>query len=216
MFKQSAQFKKIALISGLIAASVFVSAEDMQYGITPPEVNAQSYILMDYYSGAVLTAVNADQRQYPASLTKMMTSYVVGQAIKQGKIHNSDMVTIGESAWGRNFSDSSKMFLNLNQQVSVEDLNKGVIIVSGNDASVALAEHVSGTALNFVDTMNRYVQQFGLQNTLTNILPRVIWQLSVRILFAIYRKNIKSTRKKILPLTKSNNRTATVYCGIKR
>ena len=165
MFKQSAQFKKFALISGLIAASVFVSAEDMQYGITPPEVNAQSYILMDYHSGAVLTAVNADQRQYPASLTKMMTSYVVGQAIKQGKIHNSDMVTIGESAWGRNFPDSSKMFLNLNQQVSVEDLNKGVIIVSGNDASVALAEHVSGTALNFVDTMNRYVQQFGLQNT---------------------------------------------------
>lgn len=165
MFKQSAQFKKFALISGLIAASVLASAEDMQYSITPPEVNAQSYILMDYHSGAVLTAVNADQRQYPASLTKMMTSYVVGQAIKQGKIHNSDMVTIGESAWGRNFPDSSKMFLNLNQQVSVEDLNKGVIIVSGNDASVALAEHVSGTALNFVDTMNRYVQQFGLQNT---------------------------------------------------
>ena len=165
MFKQSAQFKKFALISGLIAASVLASAEDMQYGIAPPEVNAQSYILMDYHSGAVLTAVNADQRQYPASLTKMMTSYVVGQAIKQGKIHNSDMVTIGESAWGRNFPDSSKMFLNLNQQVSVEDLNKGVIIVSGNDASVALAEHVSGTALNFVDTMNRYVQQFGLQNT---------------------------------------------------
>ncbi|VTM24708.1 D-alanyl-D-alanine carboxypeptidase dacA precursor [Stutzerimonas stutzeri] len=165
MFKQSAQFKKFALISGLIAASVLASAEDAQYGIAPPEVNAQSYILMDYHSGAVLTAVNADQRQYPASLTKMMTSYVVGQAIKQGKIHNSDMVTIGESAWGRNFPDSSKMFLNLNQQVSVEDLNKGVIIVSGNDASVALAEHVSGTALNFVDTMNRYVQQFGLQNT---------------------------------------------------
>lgn len=165
MLKQRANFKKIALISGLMAASTFASAEEMQYGITPPEVNAQTYILMDYHSGAVIAALNPDQRQYPASLTKMMTSYVVGQALKQGKIHNTDMVTIGESAWGRNFPDSSKMFLNLNQQVSVEDLNKGVIIVSGNDACVALAEHISGTVLNFVDTMNKYAQQFGLKNT---------------------------------------------------
>ncbi|BFU61177.1 MULTISPECIES: serine hydrolase [Rodentibacter] len=165
MFKQCAKFKKLVLISGLIGASAFVSAEDMQYGITPPQVNAQTYILMDYHSGAVLAALNPDQRQYPASLTKMMTSYVVGQALKQGKIHNTDMVTIGESAWGRNFPDSSKMFLNLNQQVSVEDLNKGVIIVSGNDACVALAEHISGSVLNFVDTMNKYSQQFGLKNT---------------------------------------------------
>lgn len=165
MFKQCAKFKKLVLISGLISASTFVSATDMQYGVTPPEVNAQTYILMDYHSGAVLAALNPDQRQYPASLTKMMTSYVVGQALKQGKIHNTDMVTIGESAWGRNFPDSSKMFLNLNQQVSVEDLNKGVIIVSGNDACVALAEHISGTVLNFVDTMNKYAQQFGLKNT---------------------------------------------------
>ena len=95
----------------------------------------------------------------------MMTSYVVGAALKQGKIHNEDMVTISESAWGRNFPDSSKMFLNLNQQVSVGDLNKGIIIVSGNDACVAVAEHISGTVANFVDTMNKYVQQFGLKNT---------------------------------------------------
>lgn len=165
MLKQSAKLTKTLLLSGMIAASGVVSAEDMQYGITPPEVNAQTYILMDYNSGAVLASLNPDQRQYPASLTKMMTSYVVGQALKQGKIHNSDLVTIGESAWGRNFPDSSKMFLNLNQQVSVEDLNRGVIVVSGNDACVALAEHISGTVLNFVDTMNKYAQQFGLKNT---------------------------------------------------
>ncbi|OOF46480.1 serine hydrolase [Rodentibacter trehalosifermentans] len=166
MLKQSAQLTKPLLLSGMLAASsVTIAQEEMQYGITPPQVNAQTYILMDYHSGAVLAALNPDQRQYPASLTKMMTSYVVGQALKQGKIHNTDMVTIGESAWGRNFPDSSKMFLNLNQQVSVQDLNKGVIIVSGNDASVALAEYTSGTVLNFVDTMNQYVQQFGLKNT---------------------------------------------------
>ena len=165
MLKQSAKLKKIVLFSGLMAASTFAAAEDIQYGIAVPEVNAQTYVLMDYNSGAVLASLNPDQRQYPASLTKMMTSYVVGAALKQGKIHNEDMVTISESAWGRNFPDSSKMFLNLNQQVSVGDLNKGIIIVSGNDACVAVAEHISGTVANFVDTMNKYVQQFGLKNT---------------------------------------------------
>jgi len=156
----------ILILSGLVASVTFAaSAEDMQYGITPPQITAQTYVLMDYNSGAILTALNPDQRQYPASLTKMMTSYVVGTALKQGKIHNEDMVTISETAWGRNFPDSSKMFLNLNQQVSVGDLNKGIIIVSGNDACVAVAEHISGTVANFVDTMNKYVQQFGLKNT---------------------------------------------------
>ena len=165
MLKQSAKLKKIVLCSGLMAASTFAVSEDIQYGIAVPEVNAQTYVLMDYNSGAVLASLNPDQRQYPASLTKMMTSYVVGTALKQGKIHNEDMVTISETAWGRNFPDSSKMFLNLNQQVSVGDLNKGIIIVSGNDACVAVAEHISGTVANFVDTMNKYVQQFGLKNT---------------------------------------------------
>ena len=157
---------KIAFLSSFVALSTFsVSAEDMQFGVTPPQITAQTYVLMDYNSGAILAALNPDERQYPASLTKMMTSYVVGSALEQGKIHNTDMVTIGESAWGRNFPDSSKMFLDLNTQVSVADLNRGVIVVSGNDATVALAEHISGNVLNFVETMNKYVQQFGLKNT---------------------------------------------------
>ena len=157
---------KIAFLSSFVALSAFsVSAEDMQFGVTPPQITAQTYVLMDYNSGAILAALNPDERQYPASLTKMMTSYVVGSALKQGKIHNTDMVTIGESAWGRNFPDSSKMFLDLNTQVSVADLNRGVIVVSGNDATVALAEHISGNVPNFVETMNKYVQQFGLKNT---------------------------------------------------
>lgn len=82
----------------------------MQFGVTPPQITAQTYVLMDYNSGAILTALNPDQRQYPASLTKMMTSYVVGVALKQGKIHNTDMVTIGESAWGRNFLIHQNVF----------------------------------------------------------------------------------------------------------
>ena len=152
------QKTRLFIFSSLIGLASFTHADDFQYAITPPQINAQTYILMDYNSGAVLASLNPDQRQYPASLTKMMTSYVVGSALKQGKIHNTDMVTIRESAWGRNFPDSSKMFLNLNQQVSVDDLNRGIIVVSGNDACVAIAEHISGT-------MNKYVAQFGLKNT---------------------------------------------------
>ncbi|AZI13743.1 serine hydrolase [Avibacterium paragallinarum] len=153
----------LAVVSLSMAKSTF--AVDMQHNISIPQLNAQTFILMDYDSGAVLAALNPDQRQYPASLTKMMTSYVVGDALKQGKIHNNDMVTIGESAWGKNFPGSSKMFLNLNQQVSVDELNRGIIVVSGNDACVAIAEHISGTTQNFIDVMNRYVERFGLKNT---------------------------------------------------
>ena len=165
MFHHIATKTKIALLTGMLSASFIANANDVAYDVTTPQINAQTYILMDYNSGAVLAALNPDQRQYPASLTKMMTSYVVGQALKQGKIHSTDMVTIGESAWGKNFPGSSKMFLNFNQQVSVADLNRGIIIVSGNDACVAMAEHISGNTANFIGSMNKYVRQFGLKNT---------------------------------------------------
>ncbi|MCK3657700.1 D-alanyl-D-alanine carboxypeptidase [Pasteurellaceae bacterium Pebbles2] len=156
---------KLALVAGVLSFSATSFADDVNFGVAPPQVNAQTYILMDYNSGVVLAALNPDQRQYPASLTKMMTSYMVGDAIKQGKIHPTDTITVGESAWGKNFPGSSKMFLNLNQQVSVADLNRGIIVVSGNDACVAMAEHISGSTEKFVELMNKYVAQFGLKNT---------------------------------------------------
>lgn len=143
----------------------YANQNDIDYNILIPQINAQSYILMDYNSGAVLASLNPDQRQHPASLTKMMTSYLIGDALKSGRIKNTDLVTISENAWGKNFPGSSKMFLNLNQQVSVEDLNRGIIVVSGNDACVAIAEHMSGSQAAFIETMNKYVQQFGLKNT---------------------------------------------------
>ncbi|PJG85234.1 serine hydrolase [Conservatibacter flavescens] len=156
---------KITLIAGLSMMSSLAYANDPDYGIVPPQINAQTYILMDYHSGAVLAAANPDQRQAPASLTKMMTSYVIGDAIKQGKLHPTDMVTITEKSWGKNFPGSSKMFLNLNQQVSVDDLNRGIIIVSGNDACVAIAEHMYGSEQAFIEQMNKFVRQFDLKNT---------------------------------------------------
>lgn len=156
---------KIVLTSGLLAAALTAQAEDPVYDVAAPQINAQTYILMDYNSGAVLASLNPDQRQAPASLTKMMTSYVIGDAIKQGKLRESDMVTIDENSWSQKFPGSSKMFLNLNQQVSVGDLNKGIIIVSGNDACVAVSEYMAGTQDAFIEIMNRYAEQFGLKNT---------------------------------------------------
>lgn len=149
-----------------MALSSFAYADvNTDFGISAPQLNAQTYILMDYNSGAVLASLNPDQRQYPASLTKMMTAYVVGDAIKQGKVRNSDMITVTENSWAQKFPGSSLMFLDLNTQVSVGDLMKGLIIVSGNDAAVALAEHTSGSQQAFIDQMNKYAQQFGLKNT---------------------------------------------------
>lgn len=156
--------KAVSVVS-LAVSSIAYADLNTDFNLQAPQINAQTYILMDYNSGEVLASLNPDQRQYPASLTKMMTSYVVGEALKEGKISNSDMVTVTENSWAQKFPGSSLMFLDLNTKVSVADLMKGLIIVSGNDASVALAEHVSGSEAAFINEMNKYVQQFGLKNT---------------------------------------------------
>ncbi|AKO46033.1 serine hydrolase [[Haemophilus] ducreyi] len=158
-------FTSISLVALAFSHSAVAVDASVEFGISAPQLNAQTYVLMDYNSGAVLASLNPQQRQHPASLTKMMTSYVVGDAIKQGKVKNSDMVTVSENAWARKFPGSSLMFLDLNTQVSVADLMRGLIIVSGNDAAVALAEHTSGSQQEFIDQMNKFGQQFGLKNT---------------------------------------------------
>lgn len=123
---------------------------------------------MDYNSGKVLSEGNADEKLDPASLTKIMTSYVVGQAVKANKIKLTDMVTIGKDAWATGnpaLRGSSVMFLKPGDQVSVENLNKGVIIQSGNDACIALADYVAGSQDSFISLMNSYSQKLGLTNT---------------------------------------------------
>jgi D-alanyl-D-alanine carboxypeptidase (penicillin-binding protein 5/6) len=133
-----------------------------------PQVDARAWILMDYASGKVLAEGNADEKLDPASLTKLMTSYVVGQALKAGKIHLTDMVTIGKDAWATGnpvLRGSSLMFLKPGDLVSVEDLNKGVIIQSGNDASIAIADYVAGSQDSFVSLMNNYAQKLNLAST---------------------------------------------------
>ncbi|CNG77982.1 D-alanyl-D-alanine carboxypeptidase DacA [Yersinia enterocolitica] len=133
-----------------------------------PQIDAEAYVLIDYNSGKVLAEMNADARRNPASLTKMMTSYVIGQAIKAGKIGPEDMVTVGKDAWATGnpeFKGSSLMFLKPGDRVPVSKLTRGINLQSGNDACVAMADYVAGSQDSFVNLMNNYVKALGLQNT---------------------------------------------------
>lgn len=134
----------------------------------PPQIDAKSYVLMDFKSGKILAAEKAEERLDPASLTKIMSSYVVGQAIKEGRMSPNDTVIVGRNAWATGnpvLKGSSLMFLKPGDQVKVIDLNRGMVIQSGNDASIALAEHVAGSQETFVDLMNTYAKNIGLKNT---------------------------------------------------
>jgi D-alanyl-D-alanine carboxypeptidase (penicillin-binding protein 5/6) len=125
----------------------------------PPAITARSHIVIDHDSGRVLAALEPDSRQEPASLTKVMTAYGVFRALKEGRIKLDDMVTISEHAWKQ---EGSRMFIEVGKQVSVENLIQGMIVQSGNDATVALAEHVAGTEPTFVQMMNTYAKELGM------------------------------------------------------
>ncbi|HQW58014.1 MAG TPA: D-alanyl-D-alanine carboxypeptidase family protein, partial [Gammaproteobacteria bacterium] len=128
----------------------------------PPTLQAKSFILIDPLSNYVIEEQNVEQRVEPASLTKMMTVYVVDHVLKSGKLKLTDTVKISEKAWK---SPGSRMFVEVNTDVSVDDLLRGIIIASGNDASVAIAEHIAGSESAFAELMNFYAKQLGLANT---------------------------------------------------
>ena len=136
------------------AASVSVPA--------PPSVSATGYLLIDMDSDAVLAQKDAEQRLEPASLTKIMTAYAVFREINDGSVKLSDEVLVSEKAWK---TPGSRMFIEVNKRVSVEELLKGMIIQSGNDASVALAEHVAGSEEAFANLMNEHARRLGMKNT---------------------------------------------------
>ena len=169
----SARFvQRMALTTALCAAALSAAhADDLNIktmipGV--PQIDAESYILIDYNSGKVLAEQNADARRDPASLTKMMTSYVIGQAMKAGKFKESDMVTIGNDAWATGnpvFKGSSLMFLKPGMQVPVSQLIRGINLQSGNDACVAMADFSAGSQDAFVGLMNSYVTALGLKNS---------------------------------------------------
>lgn len=169
----SARFvQRMALTTALCAAAFSAAhADDLNIktmipGV--PQIDAESYILIDYNSGKVLAEQNADARRDPANLTKMMTSYVIGQAMKAGKFKETDLVTIGNDAWATGnpvFKGSSLMFLKPGMQVPVSQLIRGINLQSGNDACVAMADFAAGSQDAFVGLMNSYVSALGLKNS---------------------------------------------------
>jgi len=159
-------FIAVSLLASSISCAV--AADDISAPVQPPAIQAASWVLMDYTTGQVLTAGNEHQQRNPASLTKLMTGYVVDRAIDSHRITGDDMVTVGRDAWAKGnpvFDGSSLMFLKAGDRLSVHDLSRGLIVDSGNDACVALADYVAGGQPQFVKMMNDYVSKLGLKDT---------------------------------------------------
>ncbi len=158
----------IKLFKNLLASAVILTASTASFAgaVVPnpvaPSIGAESYILMDHDSGKVLAEDAADERLPPASITKLMTSYVVSHELEAGNIKLEDEVLISENAWRM---IGSRSFIEVNTKVPVEALLRGMIVQSGNDAAVALAEHIAGSEEVFAQMMNQYAQQLGMNNT---------------------------------------------------
>ncbi|MET0013817.1 MAG: D-alanyl-D-alanine carboxypeptidase family protein [Sedimenticola sp.] len=148
----------ISLLLGLFCTSTLAAAPVP----APPKIAASGHLLLDFDSGAVLAENNANEQLEPASLTKIMTAYVVLREITEGNIKLDEMVRVSKKAWR---APGSRMFIEVGKQISVEQLLKGMIIQSGNDSSIALAEHVAGSEETFAALMNEHAQRLGMLNT---------------------------------------------------
>jgi serine-type D-Ala-D-Ala carboxypeptidase (penicillin-binding protein 5/6) len=163
MFKKSALLKKIisCFAVSLLLASAIADARQVIIP-APPQLASTAYLLIDADTGKILVENNSDEQLPPASLTKMMTSYIVSSEIESGNLREDELVRISVKAWKMG---GSKMFIREGTRVAVKDLLRGVIIQSGNDASVALAEHIAGSEEAFVDVMNQQAALLGMENT---------------------------------------------------
>ena len=151
----------VALCLSLVAAPIFAAKIP-----DPPTIDAKSYVLMDYASGEVLAEQNGDLRVGPASITKVLLTYVVYDEVKKGRLKWDDQVVISEKAWKQGIDSSeSRMFLDIGSKVKLEDLVHGIVIQSGNDASIAVAEHLAGSEDAFAELMNQYASRLGMKNS---------------------------------------------------
>jgi len=153
---------RIAVLASLLLATQILHAADFRPVPSPPVIGATSYLVIDATTGQELASLEPDAAVAPASLTKIMTTYVVFDVIRQGQISLEDEVTISEKAWRM---PGSRMFIEVGNRVSVRDLLLGVIVQSGNDASVALAEYVAGSESVFAQMMNQYANSLGMLST---------------------------------------------------
>ena len=132
---------------------------------TPPELNNKSYVLMDYETGQILASKNENEKLAPASMTKMMTSFIIEQKLLNGQLTENEKVRMNESAWCRGSSTESCMYVPLNGTATVLEMLRGIIVQSGNDASKAMAEHISGNEGTFAHEMNKEAKRIGMSNT---------------------------------------------------
>lgn len=156
---KSRQSLKMATV--MVASMLSVSA----FAVAQPELDNNSYILMDYDTGIILAQKNADQPFPPASLTKMMTSYIIEQRLLTGKLQENEPVKMTEEAWCRGSSVESCMYVPVNTTASALDMLKGIIIQSGNDAAKAMAQHIAGSETAFAELMNQEAKKIGMTNT---------------------------------------------------
>ncbi len=156
---------KQQLVQLVIGVSVSLGAVAANAAIEPPVMDNTAYILMDYNTGEILAQKNANQPLPPASLTKMMTSYIIEQRLESGDLTEDEQVLMSKNAWCRGSSSQSCMYVPVNQKASVIDMLRGIIIQSGNDASVAMAEHIAGSESSFAILMNEQAQKLGMKNT---------------------------------------------------
>lgn len=164
IFRSNACWRKIWPVTFFAVLAVASSASALGQTLMPrpPEVAASSYILIDARTGNIIMEHNSDEALPPASLTKMMTSYIAEVEIDNGNLTHDDQVFISERAWR---TQGSKTFVDVNSYVRVEDLLRGIIIQSGNDASVAIAEHIAGSEEAFADLMNQHARALGMTNS---------------------------------------------------
>ncbi|TDY04333.1 D-alanyl-D-alanine carboxypeptidase family protein [Thiohalophilus thiocyanatoxydans] len=151
----------ITLLAGLFSPNLLAAPDLVP---APPQLSASASLLVDHHSGRVLVEHNSEARVEPASITKIMTSYVAFQALRDNSIQLDDEVRISKNARYKH-TEGSRMFIEYNSLVSVEDLLRGVIVQSGNDASIALAEHIAGSEESFAELMNHYAKALGMDNT---------------------------------------------------
>lgn len=155
--------KKIALRSALLLMILFaLPVQAVKITPAPPQVAARAYIVIDADTGKVIMANREEERFPPASLTKMMTSYILESELTKGNVSKSDLVPVSVKAWR---APGSRMFIQEGTQVLLSDLMKGIVIQSGNDASVAVAEYIAGSEAAFADMMNQHAVQLGMNNS---------------------------------------------------
>src|SRR5450432_4690608 len=156
-------FPRASLSFALVFFSIAVSSQNaVPAAVPPPPIAAKAYLLIDILSGQTLLAVNADEPREPASLTKLMTAYLVFRALKDKELTPSQMVPVSERAWR---AEGSRMFIDPKKAVSVDELLHGEIVQSGNDAAIALAEMTAGSEESFVERMNRQAARIGMKST---------------------------------------------------